>query len=219
MVAVGAGQAAVVAGAAGRQVERHLVLVEGDGGLGEVVGRGGAAVRAGGVVDDHDRPLNLAPRTARLAPGLAAPRRHVVADSPVPALVLPRHPSRPAHLLGSRAATPLPLPADGAAAGLRLPRLPLRVVAGVAEVTAAQLTGPRACRRLRQWHLEQGRRRGRRWSEGGAGCGGEEERWWWRRSDQHLIIVMILTGALGVDEGEALLLRLWGGVSGLSWTS
>ena len=69
----------VAAGWARRQVEGNLVLVKGDGRLGEVVGRGSPAVRAGGVVDDHDGSLDLPTRTSRLAPTLAPPPSHIVA--------------------------------------------------------------------------------------------------------------------------------------------
>ena len=69
----------VAAGWARRQVEGNLVLVKGDGRLGEVVGRGSPAVRAGGVVYDHDGSLDLPTRTSRLAPTLAPPPSHIVA--------------------------------------------------------------------------------------------------------------------------------------------
>ena len=69
----------VAAGGGGGEVEGHLVLVERDRRLGEVVGGGGPAVRARGVVDDHDRSLDLPTGTSRLASTLAPSPSHVVA--------------------------------------------------------------------------------------------------------------------------------------------
>ena len=69
----------VAAGGGGGEVEGHLVLVERDRRLGEVVGGGGPAVRAPGVVDDHDRSLDLPTGTSRLASTLAPSPSHVVA--------------------------------------------------------------------------------------------------------------------------------------------
>ena len=51
--------------------------MEGDGGLRKVIGRGGPAVGAGGVVHYHYRPLNLPPRAPRLTSALTPPG-HVV---------------------------------------------------------------------------------------------------------------------------------------------
>ena len=69
----------MVAAGGGGEVEGHLVLVERDRRLGEVVGGGGPAVRARGVVDDHDRSLDLSTGTSRLASTLAPSPSHVVA--------------------------------------------------------------------------------------------------------------------------------------------
>ena len=69
----------MVAAGGGGEVEGHLVLVERDRRLGEVVGGGGPAVRAPGVVDDHDRSLDLSTGTSRLASTLAPSPSHVVA--------------------------------------------------------------------------------------------------------------------------------------------
>ena len=69
----------MVAAGGGGEVEGHLVLVERDRRLREVVGGGGPAVRARGVVDDHDRSLDLSTGTSRLASTLAPSPSHVVA--------------------------------------------------------------------------------------------------------------------------------------------
>ena len=69
----------VAAAGGGGEVEGHLVLVERDRRLREVVGGGGPAVRARGVVDDHDRSLDLSTGTSRLASTLAPSPSHVVA--------------------------------------------------------------------------------------------------------------------------------------------
>ena len=69
----------MIAAAGGGEVEGHLVLVERDRRLGEVVGGGGPAVRARRVVDDHDGSLDLSTRTSRLASTLAPSPSHVVA--------------------------------------------------------------------------------------------------------------------------------------------
>ena len=69
----------MIAAGGGGEVEGHLVLVERDRRLGEVVGGGGPAVRARRVVDDHDGSLDLSTGTSRLASTLAPSPSHVVA--------------------------------------------------------------------------------------------------------------------------------------------